>query len=80
MIVVAELQQTCASNPSQWEGYDSEGNQIYARYRWGHLTVEVNGTEVFARQLGDHLDGRLTFEGLKEATKDFITWDSEKAI
>jgi hypothetical protein len=74
MIFVSEVRQTCQANPSQWEGLDGEGKTIYARYRWGRLSVERDESEVFSKQLGDELHGRLTFEELKHATSGHITW------
>jgi hypothetical protein len=80
MIVVSEVRQTCTASPAQWEGVDQEGNEIYARYRWGYLSVEKNDEEIFGKQLGHHLDGRLTYDQLKEATEGSMTWPQTFAV
>jgi len=36
---VSSLTQTCERNPSQWEGSTDDGTYIYARYRWGCLSI-----------------------------------------
>jgi hypothetical protein len=74
MIVVREVRQTCTASPAQWEGVDQEGNAILARYRWGYLSVEKNDEEILGKQLGGSLDGRLTYNELKEATEDSLIW------
>ena len=74
MIVIKELRQTCSASPSQWEGADNEGNSIYVRYRWGHLSIEKNGEEILGKQLGHHLDGRLAYDELKHATEGSVIW------
>ena len=51
---------TCEACPSQWEGITDDGQEVYIRYRWGHLSVRVNGAEIFSRQIGDGFDGVLT--------------------
>ena len=74
MTVVKELSQTCAASPAQWEGVDREGNSIYVRYRWGYLSIEKNGEEIFGAQLGHRLDGRLSYDELKRATEGSFIW------
>ena len=51
---------TCLACPSQWEGITDDGESVYIRYRWGHLSVSVSGTKIFSRQIGDGLDGVLS--------------------
>lgn len=74
---VSALRKTCLACPSQWEGTLEDGRVIYARYRWGELSVGVgsdideavhNGwTEeaLFADQVGEGLDGFMDFAELK---------------
>lgn len=38
---VVALKKTCIACPSQWEGVLEDGRVIYARYRWGELSVGV---------------------------------------
>lgn len=56
--------QTCSACPSQWDIYTDEGEYIYARYRWGRLTVTLNpwredSKELCRKDIGDDLDGNL---------------------
>src|SRR5215472_834378 len=39
MIHVSRLIQTSERNPSQWEGLTDDGECVYIRYRWGHLSI-----------------------------------------
>jgi hypothetical protein len=83
-IVVQAVRMTCSACPSQWEGNTADNRAVYVRYRWGHLTVSVSkpgadmdaavmGEVVFAGQLGDGMDGFLSFDELRHATPD-IQW------
>ena len=66
-------------------GKTDDGYTIYARYRWGYLSVRIDpredppyggaeGTWIFAEQIGDEYDGCLGYETLVEHTKDLIEW------
>lgn len=74
---VVALRQTSVACPSQWEGTLEDGQAVYARYRYGWLSVGV-GDDVdqavrsgstdralFAGGVGAGLDGFLDFEELK---------------
>jgi hypothetical protein len=63
---LVELRMTCSACPSQWEGRLADGRYIYARYRWGHLTVGSGATigdavnsysDLYEGEHGDGLDG-----------------------
>ena len=60
--------------PTQWEGETTNGEDVYIRYRWGFLRVDIDGEVVFGEQIGGAFDGVLSDEEMKEATKDKITW------
>lgn len=74
---VLALKKTSVACPSQWEGVLKDGRIVYARYRWGELTVGVgdgvdeavrNGVSdqaVYAGPVGHELDGYMDFEELK---------------
>jgi len=58
MIVVKEILHAGGVCPFQVEGKTSQGEEIYARYRWGQLRVEItheNGERdiVFTKQIGE---------------------------
>lgn len=46
VLELVELQQTCHSCPSQWEGKTKDGKTFYARYRHSYWCVEVGGETV----------------------------------
>ena len=70
--------------PSQWEGWTSDNRQIYIRYRWGILSINigevgdkaemaaVDGEEIFTCNVGGQYDGLMNYATLKELTKDII--------
>ena len=84
---IKKLTQTCGACPSQWEASTDDGRMIYIRYRWGGLSVSISkeitddiydaidGDNLFYENLGDGLDGYLTEEEMKEATKEVIDWN-----
>lgn len=76
---------TSFASPTQWEARDEEDRPLYARYRFGYLSVTVGepgqtmedavlGREIFSEQLGELYDGVLSYEGLKAATRSLIEW------
>lgn len=61
---VIELAQTCASNPSQWEGVLADGRRLYVRYRWSTLTVQITNSDndwvtIYQRGGGTGYDGLM---------------------
>ena len=91
IIKIQEITKTCESCPAQWEGKTDEGKTVYIRYRWGELTIQVspepsnniyeavNGVEVINKQLGDSLNGYLTYDELKNATAGIIEFPPSEA-
>ncbi|HEX3734371.1 MAG TPA: hypothetical protein VHU86_04380 [Solirubrobacterales bacterium] len=73
---VTALRKTSTACPSQWEGTLEDGRAVYARYRYGHLSVGAgddideavrNSTSdqaLYADYAGDGLDGFMEFEEL----------------
>ena len=70
MIELTEITQTGHFCPSQWEGKTTDGLDVYIRYRWGHLSVQIGllpgddpldrGKTIFSQDLGDGFDGTMT--------------------
>lgn len=71
---------TSEACPSQWMGKLSDERMFYIRYRWGYLSVRVSrkktddlmdavgGEEVYGEQLGEDLDGMISWDDIpKEA-------------
>lgn len=56
MMKIKFLKRTCIACPSQWEGKLSDGREIYIRFRWGKLTVNVG------KDLTDAINNRPILE------------------
>lgn len=83
---VTELKKTCNACPAQWEGRTSDGRWVYVRYRWGGLRIgfgadlkeAVRDDDSFYLDIGDDMDGCLTGEQLREATRHLpVVWPQE---
>lgn len=64
MMKVKTMTMTCCACPSQWEGQMDDGSELYVRYRWGRLTIDVGGDRVLSLVHGDELDGVMYEETL----------------
>jgi hypothetical protein len=70
MITIVKMTETCGGCPSQWDGWTEDGAYFYFRYRWGYLRVDSHdpdnrATTIFGKQIGDELDGCMSYEALK---------------
>ncbi len=65
---IKTLDQTYEGCPSQWEGTMENGDSIYIRYRWGGLSVDINGENIFNKSVGDTLDGFIELDKVLELT------------
>jgi len=80
---VIKITNTCGACPAQWEGKFDDGDNLYIRYRWGYLEVNkdkddaVFGKEVFGKQIGDGLDGTLSYKDLKKEVNNIEFPESE---
>lgn len=86
MIVVTTVTQTCCASPNIYSGTTKEGETIYARYRWGHLSVRIlpagiddraegaTGKSIFEVDHGETLDGFIYFDELRSLTEEIIQW------
>lgn len=74
LIKVADVHQTCEACPSQWEGTTATNLPIYARYRFGRLTVKLDDECIFDMEIGDNLDGIIDYITLKNYTGHMILW------
>ena len=67
VIHVAEIQQTCDSCPSQWEGKTVEGDDLYIRYRHNTWRIDLNErTLVDGTTRRGQDDGTCTLEEICE--------------
>lgn len=81
---VIQLAQTCGASPSQWEGITDNSEQVYIRYRWGILTVNlgapndtsefagVKGKLIFRCEHGDAMDGYMDTREMSALVSDIL--------
>lgn len=90
MIEVLSAQCLCFACPTIYTGKTNDGCTIYARYRWGRLSVRIDpcdnpphdgaeGRWIFERQLGDEHHGYLDYADLREHTTGLVRWPNELA-
>jgi hypothetical protein len=74
MIKINKIKNTCSACLSQWEGTTDDNRNVYARYRWGHLSVCFipSGEEIFDLDYGAILDGVMDYFTLKKLTLGII--------
>lgn len=70
--------QTCSACPSQWDISTNKGEYIYARYRWGVLTVTLDPWKddvvLYTERHGDGLDGVMDTSEMKRHTASVLDW------
>jgi hypothetical protein len=88
-IKIITAQVACPMCPTTITGRTADGLTVYARYRWGHLSVRVDprdpaphggagGVWILERQIDpEGLDGWMEYEELKEYTSEIIEWPEE---
>lgn len=89
---VIALKRTCLACPSQWEGSLADGRAVYARYRHGELTIGVgddidgavcnasSDVALYAEEVGDDLDGFMSFEELKVKLRGVLKFPAELVV
>lgn len=89
MIVVTTVTQTCCASPNTFSGKTAEGDTIFARYRWGHLSIRLlpagvddgfegsTGKSILELDHGERLDGFIGYEELRRVTREVIQWPDE---
>lgn len=88
---VTKYEQTCYACPSQWDifihddEYENREEFIYARYRWGGLTVTLynedypwgsGGKTLVSKTIGGEFDGSLSISELIKHTKHVLDWSN----
>jgi hypothetical protein len=76
-LIITQIKQTCYACPSQWSGKSACGQDIYIRFRYGYLQLDVNDETVYGEQMSDEMDGCLNFIDMKFKLKDYIQISSE---
>lgn len=86
MIVVTTVTQTCCASPNIYCGITREGEMIFARYRWGHLSVRIlpagiddgaegaTGKSILEVDHGERFDGYIYYHELRSLTEEIIEW------
>jgi hypothetical protein len=89
---LVSLTNTCIACPSQWEGTLDDGRAVYARYRYGGLSVGIgedideavrNGMSdqtLYASDVGDGLDGFMDFEELKAHLHGLLEFPADLVV
>ena len=88
MIKVVEAHCICCACPTLIVGTTDQGETVYARYRWGHLSVRIDPREdprhdgadgewIFSEQIGNEFDGFLAYQKLCELTNGLIEWPND---
>lgn len=72
----------CGACPSQWDIFTDDDRYIYARYRWGWLSLTLNCGEnnsqvIFAQAIGDELDGCMDLGELIAITSPLLDWSGD---
>lgn len=78
-LIVKSYEQTCGACPSQWDIWTTDGQYIYARYRWGGLTLTLevgtpNSRILYAENIGDGWNGVLSTQELIDHTSSVLDW------
>lgn len=66
------LRMTTEACPTQWEGVTTSGKEVYCRYRYGILTINVGGDLsrdilgdlIYTASVGNNQDGCMSTEEL----------------
>lgn len=68
MIPLSGLEQECGGCPSSWRAKTVEGTDVFIRYRYGTLTVSIDGINCLTLEHGDSLDGVLSTDEMLRIT------------
>ena len=66
MFKIRHITQTSYGCPSQWEGVTTQGERVYIRYRYGHLSVDLDGEQVYSRIVGTSQDGVISLGRVRD--------------
>lgn len=80
MSTLRSLTQTCIACPSQWDGVMQTGAEVYVRFRWGVLSMTINGVRTYEKQLSGSLDGFMTTEEMLQILNKYIEVDQNTDI
>ena len=58
-MVIEKMECTCSACPTQYDIYLKDGRNIYFRYRFGSLRIELEGKVIYTWNSEDRWDGSL---------------------
>jgi len=78
----------CPMCPATFIGKTANGQTVYARYRFGVLSVRLDprdpppyrgawGIVLMESHLGENDDGHMTYAELREHSKNVVTWPDD---
>jgi len=74
MKTVIKIKQTCYACPSQWEGMTDDGKDVYIRFRWGSLRLDIDGKTVAEMNVGDDdINGFIDLSQARDCLKEHVT-------
>lgn len=88
-IIVTTAHYECPMCPTIVSGITEEGWTVYARYRWGRLSIRIDrresaphggaeGVWIFDEAIGDDpYAGWMDYEELRKITAEMIDWPDE---
>jgi hypothetical protein len=78
MYNIATIKQTCYACPSQWEGKTEDGKDIYIRFRWGTLRLDIDGKTIISMEIGeDEWNGLINLGDVLYYLKNYIMASSK---
>jgi len=78
MIHIKRIVKTCDACPAQWDAETEDGRYVYIRYRYGFLSVSVDGERIVGKEVGDPLDGVMNFDELKVNLADEFSFHCQE--
>lgn len=68
------LEKVTEACPAQWEGHTDDRHFVYIRYRFGRLSMRVDGKNVYSNVRGSAFDGSISQEEMLEELSQFVSY------
>lgn len=66
IVKLEKVSQTCFACPTQYEGKTKYGEYFYCRYRYGWMSIELDGKELVEVKFGDEWSGCCSWSDFVE--------------
>lgn len=87
-IIVVTAHMDCLMCPSVYIGRTASGMTVYARYRFGRLSVRLDprdpppnrgvwGLRILESDIGESMDSVLDYDELREITQNVVDWPEQ---